>query len=88
MIRRGKVRIFAPFVNAKYTNTCSRALIGRMESGALGQDVHAYYDAKVAQGHRPENVIPNVNKWWANGNIICNKHCPIGEVSLRRTSLD
>jgi hypothetical protein len=99
MVRAGKVRLFAPFVNAQYGNTWSGALqwrvadpAGRAGDGAdeldgsapLGQDVEGYYEAKMARGCREENVIPNVGEWWANGNIICNEHCPPGQVGTSK----
>lgn len=95
MIRAGKLRLCAPFVNAKYRNTWSGALKwrvakpgaqqapqggGTVEDMPFGQDVEGYYEAKMVTGYREENVVPNVEEWWANGNIICNEHCPPGQV--------
>ena len=89
MIRHGAVRMFVPFVNAAYTNSWSAALhwSGKGPGGErdgsdpeLGQDVRGYYEAKQQRaGCREENVIPDVGEWWANGNIICNEHCPPGQ---------
>ena len=75
MIRRGKVRMFAPFVNSTYENNWSKQLY--WEPG--GTNVDVYYQEKSASGYREENVCPKVSDWWANGNIICNEHCPPGE---------
>lgn len=78
MIRAGQLRMFVPFVNKDYTNTWSEALRWKSPSGDLGQDVAGYYEQKERAGGRRENVIPDVAQWWANGNIVCNEHCPPG----------
>jgi hypothetical protein len=44
-----------------------------------GYTLKDYYVDKFADGFRTENIIPDVSKWWANGNIICNEHCREGE---------
>ena len=81
MIRHGKVRMFAPFVNREYKNTWGHALKWYGADGKTpGQDVVEYYQEKVrTKGARQENVIDDVQEWWANGHIICNEHCPPGE---------
>ena len=66
MIRNGKLRIFAPFVNDNYRNTWSHAL--KLEE----DDLESYYTRK-RQFYREEQVEPDLSKWWANGNIICNE---------------
>jgi len=47
--------------------------------GSLGQDIRGYYEEKEQKGSRHENVIGDVQEWWANGNIVCNEHCQPGE---------
>ena len=67
MIRNSKLRIFAPFVNSDYRNTWGERLTVEGD-GTLT----AYYAAK--DGHyRREEIEPDMGKWWANGNIICNE---------------
>jgi hypothetical protein len=66
MIRNGKVRIFCPFTNSDYRNTWSQHLT--LETGSVDQ----YYGNKSG-AYREENVDPDMSKWWANGNIICNE---------------
>ena len=67
MIRDGRLRIFAPFVNSDYRNTWgdNLALEG---DGSLS----SYYSKKDGL-YRDEEVEPDKTKWWANGNIICNE---------------
>lgn len=67
MIRNGKLRIFAPFVNGDYRNTWGDKLTVEGD-GTLD----SYYSEK-AQYYREEQVEPDKSKWWANGNIICNE---------------
>lgn len=69
MIRDGKLRIFAPFVNSDYRNTWDGALTLEGD-GSL----NTYYSHKAGL-YRDENVDPDKSKWWANGNIICNELC-------------
>mmetsp|Transcript_8799 Transcript_8799/g.25346 ORF Transcript_8799/g.25346 Transcript_8799/m.25346 type:complete len:679 (+) Transcript_8799:87-2123(+) len=66
MIRNGKVRVFCPFTNSDYRNTWSKHLT--VETGSLDQ----YYTNKSGN-YREENIEPDMSKWWANGNIICNE---------------
>lgn len=67
MIRNGKLRIFAPFVNDNYRNVWADQL--RLEGdGALD----TYYTQKAGL-YREEQIEPDRSKWWANGNIICNE---------------
>jgi len=85
MVRAGKMRMFVPFVNAAYENAWEGGAPSWVAPGTdgsegdLGQDVSGYYDDKVRKGNRAENVIPEVKGWWANGNIMCNEHCPPGQ---------
>jgi hypothetical protein len=67
MIRNGKLRIFCPFTNADYRNSWSNALTIEGD-GTLDR----YYSQKAGL-YREENVDPDMSKWWANGNIICNE---------------
>jgi len=69
MIRDGKLRIFAPFVNSDYRNTWNDALTLEGDGS-----VDTYYSQKAGQ-YREENVEKDRSKWWANGNIICNELC-------------
>ncbi|GAX19757.1 hypothetical protein FisN_37Lh025 [Fistulifera solaris] len=66
MIRNGKLRIFAPFVNDQYRNVWGDRL--QMEVN----DLETYYLQKAGL-YREEQVEPDRSKWWANGNIICNE---------------
>ena len=67
MIRNGKLRIFCPFVNSDYRNTWSQHL--KVEGDG---SLNSYYTNKAGL-YREENVEPDMSKWWANGNIICNE---------------
>lgn len=67
MIRNGKLRIFAPFVNSEYRNTWGNQLLLEGD-GSLS----SYYSQKDGL-YRDEEVEPDKTKWWANGNIICNE---------------
>lgn len=67
MIRDGKLRIFAPFVNSDYRNCWGNAL--KLE----GDGSHDTYYSQKAGLYREEEVEPDQGKWWANGNIICNE---------------
>jgi hypothetical protein len=67
MIRNGKLRIFAPFVNSDYRNTWGKHL--NIEGdGSLS----SYYSKKDGL-YRDEEIEPDKTRWWANGNIICNE---------------
>jgi hypothetical protein len=69
MIKDNKLVIFCPFAKRNYTNTWK----GRLRLPE-NMDVDEYYAIKQSQGTaRPENYIPDVSKWWANGNIICSE---------------
>jgi hypothetical protein len=79
------VRLFVPFVNANYENTwCDNfkwATARQGNNGELGQDIEGYYEEKRHNvGGRVENVIQDVKEWWVNGNIVCNEHCPPGQL--------
>jgi len=67
MIRNGKLRIFAPFVNTNYRNSWGGAL--KLEGDGT---LDSYYTKKAGL-YREEQVEPDLSKWWANGNIICNE---------------
>ena len=67
MIRDGKLRIFAPFVNSDYRNTWGDKLTLEGD-GSL----NTYYSKKSGL-YRDEHIEPDKTKWWANGNIICNE---------------
>lgn len=67
MIRNGKLRIFAPFVNVEYKNVWSNQL--RIEGDGT---LDSYYSKKAGL-YREEQIEPDLSKWWANGNIICNE---------------
>lgn len=67
MIRDGKLRIFAPFVNSDYRNTWGDKLAIEGD-GSLD----TYYSLKSGL-YRDEEIEKDKTKWWANGNIICNE---------------
>jgi hypothetical protein len=67
MIRNGKLRIFAPFVNVEYRNVWWKNL--RIEGDGT---LDTYYTQKAGL-YREEQIEPDLSKWWANGNIICNE---------------
>jgi hypothetical protein len=67
MIWDGKLQIFSPFVNADYRNTWGNNLA--IEGGG---SLRSYYLKKDGL-YRDEEIEPDKSKWWANGNIICNK---------------
>ncbi|TDH64850.1 uncharacterized protein CCR75_000450 [Bremia lactucae] len=70
MIRRRRVVLFAPFANKDYENNWGHHVTFDSSDGTM----FTYYREKKHY-YRRENIIPDVNKWWANGNIICNEHC-------------
>lgn len=67
MIRDGKLRIFAPFVNIDFRNTWADHL--RIEGDG---SLDTYYSQKAGL-YREEQIEPDRSKWWANGNIMCNE---------------
>lgn len=67
MIRNGKLRIFASFVNSDYRNAWGDKL--KLEGD---NSLDSYYSRKSGQ-YREEQVEQDRFKWWANGNIICNE---------------
>jgi Glycosyl transferase family 90 len=67
MIRDGKLRIFAPFVNGNYRNVWGDQI--KVEGDG---SLDAYY-AEKQNFYRQEQVEPDKFLWWANGNIICNE---------------
>jgi hypothetical protein len=64
MIRDGKLRIFAPFVNSEYRNTWGDKLTLEGD-GSLS----TYYSQKSGL-YRDEDVEPDKMKWWANGKSL------------------
>lgn len=69
MIRDRKLVLFVPFANKDYENNWGHRII----FDSPDKTMEAYYEEK-RQFYRSENIIPNTNHWWANGNIICNEH--------------
>eukprot|EP00904_Undaria_pinnatifida_P007460 jgi/Undpi1/3844/HiC_scaffold_16.g07213.m1 len=67
VIRNKKLVVFAPFANKDYTNDWDGAL------GVKEESLPDYY-RKKEENYRKENIIKGIDKWWANGNIICNEH--------------
>jgi hypothetical protein len=67
MIRDGKLRIFAPFVNKDYRNSWGDRL--KLEGD---ESLDSYYSQKAGH-YREESIERDRSKWWANGNIICNE---------------
>jgi hypothetical protein len=64
-IRGGKVVMFVPFVNKDYVNDWAE---GFTIEGGLS--VEEYYRQKKTRVK--ERALPDVRRWWANGNIMCN----------------
>jgi len=60
MIKDGKLRVFAPFVNSDYRNTWGDKLTLEGD-GSLD----SYYTQKAGL-YREENVEKDKFKWWAN----------------------
>jgi len=67
MIRNGKLRMFAPFVNSEYRNTWGDKI--QLEGD---NSLDTYYTQKAGL-YREENIEKDRFKWWANGNIMCNE---------------
>ena len=67
MIRNNEVVIFCPFVNKDYKNNWGSAL----QLDSVNNSQNAYYNEKKKH-YRDESIIDR-DKWWANGNIICNE---------------
>ena len=67
MVRNGKLRIFAPFVNSDYRNTWGDQL--KIDGDG---SLDTYYSQKAGL-YREEQIEKDKSKWWANGNIICNE---------------
>ncbi|KAJ1388597.1 hypothetical protein B484DRAFT_341225 [Ochromonadaceae sp. CCMP2298] len=72
MIRDNRVVVFCPFVNKDYKNSWG----GRLKIGSQDGTIGAYYDEK-SKYYRRENVM-DADRWWANGNIICNEYSDKG----------
>jgi hypothetical protein len=64
MIRDGKLRIFAPFVNSEYRNTWGDKL--QLEGDG---SLDSYYTNKAGL-YREENIEKDKFKWWANGTFL------------------
>lgn len=75
MIRNGKLRIFAPFVNSDYRNTWGDKL--KLEGDG---SLDSYYTQKAGL-YREENIEKDKFKWWANGNIICNELAKVEDMA-------
>mmetsp|Transcript_12624 Transcript_12624/g.25747 ORF Transcript_12624/g.25747 Transcript_12624/m.25747 type:complete len:673 (-) Transcript_12624:51-2069(-) len=73
MIKGGELRIFSSFVNKDYRNTWGDAI--KLEGD---NTIESYYMQKQDLS-REENIDPDRNNWWANGNIICNEHTVPGK---------
>ena len=71
MIRDGKLRIFAPFVNSDYRNTWGHKL---MLEGDGSLD--SYYTNKAGL-YREENIEKDKSKWWANGMCQGRRSLPV-----------
>mmetsp|Transcript_9767 Transcript_9767/g.10855 ORF Transcript_9767/g.10855 Transcript_9767/m.10855 type:complete len:709 (+) Transcript_9767:45-2171(+) len=80
MIRNHKVRIFCPFSNRDYENTWSGKLrIEGDDANDGNNNLNSYYQNKVRSlrgKYREENIVKDMNAWWANGSIICNEITP------------
>jgi hypothetical protein len=76
-IRKGKIVLFAPFVNKDYTNNWGNRPEVDSEDGTLDK----YYAMKESR----EKFLYDKSKWWANGNIICNVYDNDGEGSSSAT---
>ena len=70
MIRDNALKIFAPFVNQEYENTW-----GEHPYLNCSDNTVESYTVEKAESlkYQPENLLPK-DKWWANGNIICNTY--------------
>jgi len=80
MIRENSLKIFAPFVNKDYENTWSDSL----HLDCQDNTVESYIDEKARNLHHKKEILLPKNKWWANGNIICNSNTSsTGEVSTQ-----
>jgi hypothetical protein len=75
MIKNGELQIFSSFVNKDYSNTWGGVI--KLEGD---DDLNTYQTNKDGNG-REENVTADRNKWWANGNIICNELVQPGAVT-------
>lgn len=67
MIKDNRVCMFVPFVNMHYVNNWTPNLMRR-----TNMPVYLREKQRVCR----EYVLPNVTKWWANGNILCNSPSP------------
>ena len=65
--------IFCPFVNKDYRNSWNKAL----KVGSVDGSLEKYYTEK-RQHYRSEDIIADMDEWWANGNIICNEYSKDG----------
>eukprot|EP01136_Pigoraptor_vietnamica_P028612 Opistho-1_new@86264 len=65
-----KLVMFAPFANLYYRNNWGQDLI--QYDPRYGGNREEYYRSKEAF-YRRENVLPDVDRWWANGCIMDNE---------------
>lgn len=64
----GKVQAFEPFANPEYRS-------GARREELLGEEGVAAYAARKAKAlgwARPEELMPDVDRWWFNGHVVCN----------------
>lgn len=71
LIEDNQLRMFVPFVNRDYQNNWSKYLTSDPSP------LEDYFRLK-GRYYRKENILP-VERWWANGNIICNEESRPGE---------
>ncbi|GBG26801.1 Protein O-glucosyltransferase 1 [Hondaea fermentalgiana] len=71
LIEDNELRMFVPFVNRNYRNNWSQYL------KTDPPNMTDYFNLK-RKYYRKENILP-VERWWANGNIICNEESRPGE---------
>lgn len=70
MIRDNRVVIFCPFVNKDYRNSWNGSLKLKSRDGSL----ESYSSEKQLYSRQQESYLPDMDTWWANGNIICNAY--------------
>ena len=73
-IRQGKLAMFVPFHNLEYKNAWAEAAKEHLPgSASFKQSMEDYYAEKQALCGKYEYVLADVERWWANGNILCNQ---------------
>lgn len=70
MIRKNKLVMFAPFVNADYQNNWYHLL--RTEPASWAQYSREKNEVRARHRLPPEHITLPRQYWWANGNIMCN----------------